>query len=51
MCGSGGRWLSIWIVCVSGELSGSKIVFKIWRSLFESGIEVAVAMIVSGKTN
>ena len=47
MCGSGGRWVSIRIVGISGELSGSKIVFKIWTSLVERAIEVAAAMMVS----
>lgn len=47
MCGSGGRQASIRIVGVSEELSGSKTVFRIWRSLFDRGIAVAAAMIVS----
>ena len=51
MCGSGGRWLSIRIVGVSGELSGSKMVLKIWRSLVERGIEVVAAMTVSVEMN
>lgn len=38
--------MSILIVGVSGELSGSKMVFKVWRSFVERRIEVAVAMMV-----
>ena len=51
MCGSGGRWVSIRTVGVSEELSGSKTVFRIWRSLVERGIEVAAAMMVNVETD